>query len=203
MWYLRYFDFRVEDGELKRKRLCKPLCSVAGFTKTQAREEAKRFLETINKPVLTPETALTLVDFIDSVYLPRLKQDVRPSTLRGYNVLWATLKPFCADYLTRDMRTRHVQCILDEMARTDRFAKRTLQHLKFFLAGAFGHAIRNDYYTGGNPVTEAKISPKVRGAGETHAYSLEDVLMMMDATPEPARTLIAVRRQAFFPVNDN
>jgi integrase len=162
------------------------------MTKTQARDEAKRFLDTVNKPVLAPETAVTLVDFIYSVYLPRLKQDVRPSTFRGYNVLWAALKPFCADYQARDMWTRHVQYILDEMARTDRFAKRSMQHIKFFLAGAFGHAIRNDYYTGGNPVTEAKIPAKIGGAGETHAYSLEEVLMMMDATPEPARTLIAV-----------
>jgi integrase len=191
-WYLRYFDFRVEGGQLMRKRLCKPLCTVADMTKTQAREEAKRFLDTINNAVLAPETAITLVDFIDSVYLPRLKQDVRPSTYRGYGVLWAALKPFCADYLTRDMRTRHVQYILDEMARTDRFGKRTMQHIKFFLSGAFGHAIRNDYYMSGNPVTEAKIPAKVRGAGLTHAYSLEEVLVMMDATAEPARTMIAI-----------
>jgi integrase len=191
-WYLRYFDFRVEGGQLMRKRLCKPLCTVADMTKTQAREEAKRFLDTINNAVLAPETAITLVDFIDSVYIPRLKQDVRPSTYRGYGVLWAALKPFCADYLTRDIRTRHVQQILDEMARTDRFGKRSLQHLKFFLAGAFGLAIRNDYYAGVNPATEAKIPSKVRGAGETFVYSLEEVLIMMDATPEPARTLIAV-----------
>jgi len=148
-WYLRYFDFRIEDGQLKRKRHCKPLCAVANMTRTQARDEVKRFLETVNKPVLAPETAVTLVDFIDSVYLPRLKQDVRPSTYRGYNFLWAALKPFCADYLTRDTRTRHVQYILDEMARTNRFSKRSIQHIKFFLSGTFGHAIRNDYYVEG------------------------------------------------------
>jgi integrase len=102
----------------------------------------------------------------------------------------------------RDIRPKHIQYIFDQMARTDRFAKRTMQHIKFFLSGAFGHAIRNDYYLGsvhqgghivGNPVTETtKIPPKVRGVGDTHAYSLEEVLMMMDAIPEPARTLIAV-----------
>ena len=96
---MRYFDFRVEDGQLVRKRLCKPLCTVADMTKTQARDEAKRFLDTVNNSVLAPETAVTLVDFIDSVYLPRLKQDVRPSTYRGYNILWAALKPYCTDYL--------------------------------------------------------------------------------------------------------
>jgi len=191
-WYLRYFDFRVEDGQLQRKRLCKPLCCVADMTKTQAREEAKRFLESINRPVLSPETAIKLVEFIESAYLPRLKQDVRPSTYRGYTSLWAALKPYCPDLLTRDVRTKRVQAILDEMARTDRFNKRSMQHVKFFLSGAFGLAIRNDYYTGGNPVTEAKIPAKVRGVGETHAYGLEEVLMMLDVIPEPARTLLAV-----------
>jgi integrase len=41
-------------------------------------------------------------------------------------------------------------------------------------------------------VTEAKIPSKVRGVGETYAYSLEEILIMKDALPEPAGTLIAV-----------
>jgi integrase len=191
-WYLRYFDWRVEDGQLIRKRLCKPLGSKDDMTKTQARGIAKDFLETINAAKLEPETAVTFVDFVEHVYLPRLKQDVRPSTYRGYITVWNTLKPFCTDLWTRDIRTKHIQCVLDEIARTDRFNKRTLQHIKFFLSGAFGLAIRNDYYIGGNPVAEAKIPAKVRGAGKTHAHSLEEILVMMDATPEPGRTLIAV-----------
>ena len=60
------------------------------------------------------------------------------------------------------------------------------------MSGAFVIAIENDYYAGANPVTEARLPNKeMRGGGSTHAYSLEEVLMMMDATPEPARTLIA------------
>jgi integrase len=191
MWYLRYYDWRVENERLERKRLCKPLGSKDDMTKIQARQTAKEFLTAINAGTLAPETAVTLVDFVERVYLPRLKQDVRPSTYRGYIVVWNALKPFCADLWTRHMRTKHVQCIVDEMARTDRFNKRTMQHIKFFMSGAFGHAIRTDYYAGGNPVTEAKIPAKVRGVGKTHANSLEEVLMMMDATPEPARTLVA------------
>ena len=42
-------------------------------------------------------------------------------------------------------------------------AERAMQHLKFFLSGAVGEAIRMDYYSGGNPVTEAKLPAKLRG----------------------------------------
>ena len=108
-------------------------------------------------------------------------------------VIWNALKPFCADLWTRDIRTKHVKSILDAMGQTGRFNKRSLQHIKFFMSGAFVMAIENDYYVGANPVTEARLPSKgIRGAADTHAYSLEEVLMMMDATPEPARTLIAV-----------
>lgn len=60
------------------------------------------------------------------------------------------------------------------------------------MSGAFVTAIENDYYLGANPVTEARPPNKeMRGASTTHAYTLEEVLMMMDATPESARTLLA------------
>jgi len=193
MWYLRYSDDRVINGEVQRKRLARQLGSVEDMTKKRAREVADDFLTNINGATLAPETAVKFADFVDSVYLPRLKQDVRPSTYRGYMVIWNALKPFCADLWTRDIRTKHVKSILDAMGQTGRFNKRSLQHIKFFMSGAFVMAIENDYYVGANPVTEARLPSKgIRGAADTHAYSLEEVLMMMDATPEPARTLIAV-----------
>lgn len=191
-WYLNYNDDRVINGEVMRKRLARQLGSVDDMTKTKARQITDDFLKTINAATLAPETAVTLVDFVELVYIPRLRQDVRPSTLRGYMVIWNALKPFCADLWTRDVRTKNVKAILDAMGRTGRFNKRTLQHIKFFLSGAFVNAIENDYYAGSNPVTDARLPNKeIRGASATHAYSLEEVLMMMDATPEPARTLVA------------
>jgi hypothetical protein len=117
VWYLRYSDFRVTDGQLQRKRLAKQLGAVTDMTKQQARDEAKNFLANINKPTLMPETAVKFTEFVESVYFPRVEQRIRPSTYRGYKVLWTSLKPFCADLWTRDVRTRHVQSILDAMAR--------------------------------------------------------------------------------------
>lgn len=42
-WYLRYFDFRVEDGQLQRKRLCKVLCSVADMNKDRGTRGGSAF----------------------------------------------------------------------------------------------------------------------------------------------------------------
>ena len=76
------------------------------------------------------------------------------------------------------------------MARTGRFNKLSMKHIKAFLSGVFRLAIQQDDYAGENPVRESSL-PKVRKASETHAHSLEEVLLMIDAVPEPASTMIA------------
>jgi hypothetical protein len=77
MWYVRYTDFRVTDGQLERKRLAKQLGSVDDISKKEARLEAKVFLARINQPTLTPETAVTFTAFVESVYLPHSEQRTR------------------------------------------------------------------------------------------------------------------------------
>ena len=76
------------------------------------------------------------------------------------------------------------------MAKTNRFNVNSLKHIKGFLSGIFRLADQQGYYKGANPVCETSL-PQVRPADETHAYSLEEVLTMIDAVPEPASTLIA------------
>jgi integrase len=160
------------------------------MTKKEARSEAKVFLAKINQPTLTPETAVTFTAFVESVYLPHSEQRMRPSTYRGYKVLWREIKPFCEGLWTRDSRTRHVQAILEAMAKTNRFNVNSLKHIKSFLSGIFRLADQQGYYEGANPVRETSL-PQVRPADETYAYSLEEILTMIDAVPEPASTLIA------------
>lgn len=74
-----------------------------------------------------------------------------------------------------------MQAILDEMARTDRFNSNSMKHIKSFLSGIFRLADQQGYYEGPNPVRETSL-PLVRQAADTHAYSLEEVLTMMDGS---------------------
>src|SRR5262245_34015421 len=93
-WYLRYSDFRVVDGQLQRKRLAKRLALLQGCSKRKAEDLATAFLESINHSHLPPEHAVTLVQFVETVYFPRIQQKARPSTLRGYRTIWRQLKPY-------------------------------------------------------------------------------------------------------------
>jgi integrase len=191
MWYLRFYDWKVEDGQLQRKRLCRQLGSKDNLTRKQAEREAEQFLAGINKPVLPAHSAVQFNEYVETFYLPRLKRDMRPSTYRGYCTVWTALKPFTGALWIRDMVPADVETILGNMADTGRFNKHTIQHVKFFLSGAFRVAIVNNYYRGANPVKPVQLPKNVREPEETYAYSLEEVLGMIAAVPEPASTMIA------------
>jgi integrase len=76
------------------------------------------------------------------------------------------------------------------MALTGRFNINSLEHIKSFLSGVFRLADQQGYFEGPNPVRETSL-PQTRPAEETYAYSLEEILAMIDAVPEPAATMIA------------
>ena len=70
MWYLRYFDTRVMGGEVKRVRIAKQLArrgEIKGndLTKTKARELARPIMAQINQARHAPETAVSLMDFVE------------------------------------------------------------------------------------------------------------------------------------------
>jgi len=82
VWYVRYFDTRVIDGEVKRVRIAKQIAQVrekingvvTTITKAKARDLAKPTITKVNQPDRTPETAVSLVDFVERTYLPRMEQ---------------------------------------------------------------------------------------------------------------------------------
>jgi len=115
IWYVRYFDTRVLEGEVKRVRIAKQIAKVrekingvlTTITKAKARELAKPTLTKVNQPDRQPETAVSLVDFVERTYLPRMEQQKRPSTVKGYRDIWTNhLKGRSAGLL--DARDSHL-----------------------------------------------------------------------------------------------
>jgi hypothetical protein len=105
--------------------------------------------------------------------VPRLQ-----SAMEGdQNILRRAVDPRCPDPSCTDCLGCHGK-------------NRSLQHIESFLSGIFRLADQQGYYDGANPVRETSL-PHVRPSDETYAYSLEEVLTMIDAVPEPASTLIA------------
>lgn len=195
-WYVRYFEDRTVNGELRHDRVAKQIGEVTtrGKRPPQKIEDAAR--EIVAGAAVTnanPGRVVTVGEFVDCVYFPHIQQHKRPSTLKGYKDIWRNhAKAHCADVWLKDVRTFHVQGWLDVIAAPGTLGRNSLKHIKTFLSAVFKLAKQQGYYTGENPVRDTATSPKAAEPQETHAYDLSEIQQMLSVMPEPAATIFAV-----------
>jgi len=195
-WVLRYRERVGVGGELKTVQRAKRLAPIDAQHKTRAsvRELAEPLLEPLNKGYVSPITVTTLRDFCERFYFPFVKEHKRPSTLRGYNQMWNDyLKTRCESAWLREVRTCHVQELLEVIAKEDGLSKTTLRHIKHLLSGIFRYAAQQDFFdcTRANPVTLAAIPASAPSGAEGRAYTLEEIGRMLSVLSDPAATIIA------------
>ena len=195
-WYVRFYESRMVNGEVRRVRVCKQLAEVTTRGKNPPAvvvEQAQQMVSAVNRPAIRPENVVKLSDFVQRVYFPRIEQHMRPSTLKGYRDIWALhLKPRCASAWIKDVRTYHVQEWLDDVAFSNGLSRRTLQHIKCALSAIFKLAKQQGYFVGENPVRDTAIAPNAKEPQQTHAYSLPEIRTILSVLPEPAATIFAV-----------
>jgi len=158
---------------------------------------------------------VSLDDFVENVYLPRMKATLRFSTHCSYVTLWDRhLKAHCKNLWLREVRTHHLQMVLDHLAEADCLARcatchrlpdqhrctdhepvlelthNTLKHYKVPLSGIFKFAKQQGFYDGTNPAQDTAV-PAGRQSVETYAYSLEEIAQMLTLLPESAATVVA------------
>ena len=193
-WYLRYYDRVIgAAGTVEHIQKCKKLEKAAGLyrTKEAARGLARDFLRSHNDGTATPESSMTLQQYVEDYYLPYVKEQKRLSTYKGYWHMWSRHLKKRSSIALRDFRTVDGENTLREIARTEDLNRTSLAHIKAFLSGAFRYARRQGILnTGENPMRDVVV-PKARAGNETHAYSLEDILKMLVVVPEPAATVLA------------
>jgi integrase len=195
-WYVRFYESRVIDGEVKRVRVCKQLWEVTTRGKVPpavVTEQARAILVMVNRPACVPEKVVKFGDFVEKVYFPRIEQHKRPSTLKAYRDIWEIhLKPRCASVWVKDVRTYHVQEWLDEIALPGNLGRRSLQHIKSSLSAIFKLAKQQGYFAGENPVRDTAVTPGAKEPQPTYAYSLDEIRAVLALLPEPAATIFAV-----------
>jgi integrase len=195
-WFVRFYESRVIDGEVKRVRVSKQLAEVTtrGKVPPQAVTElAKDLVAQVNRPQCAPANVVKLVDFVEKVYFPRVEQRLRPSTLKTYRDIWMIhLKPRCAQVWIKDVRTYHVQKWMDDIAQPGLLGRHSLKHIKSSLSAIFKLAKQQGYFVGENPVRDTAIDPGAKESEETYAYSLDEILAILAVLPEPAGTIFAV-----------
>lgn len=198
-WVLRYRENVLEGGKLKRRQLAKQIEQVSPEHMRLKRpppeieDKAKAMLQPLNCRTYTPEATQTLGHFVEHVFFPNIEAQKRASTVKGYKARWASqLKPRCASYRLRDLRTAHAQRLLGDIARENpALCRSTLHHLRSLLSAIFKHAIQQGYLNGPNPIREVGIPTAPQGE-ETYAYSLEEITRILMYLPQPAYTIGAL-----------
>jgi integrase len=193
-WYLRYYESEVQaDGTVEMVQRCRKLADNKGAyrSKKAVRTLADEFLAPYNNGKVSAESSLSVEEFWDKKYLPYITDQKSPSTVDGYEKMWSRYLKDRIEMPVRDFRTVDCEHLLNVLVKKYDLCSTTLKHVKHLLSGVFRYAIRTGVLNGTNPVKDACI-PKARGAGKTHAYSLGQILKMIEILPQPAKAIVAV-----------
>lgn len=195
-WYLRFYDSVIVNGEPRRKQSCRKLAPISDDypTKRSVLLLAEKILQPLNTGQVQPESSMTVQKFIEDVYLPSVKKELRASTYKDYrkDVFEKHLKKRLGDIRLRDFRTVNGQRILSDIANANSdVGHKTLQRIKSFLSGTFKHAKRQGILDGENPIRDVSVSGRpVKFKGEV--YSISEIERMLISLSEPARTVIGL-----------
>jgi len=194
-WYVRYWEKRNINGTVEQKRVSHCLGAVTTRGKhppADIKDAAAEHMSTIHGEKIPGERVTTLGEFMESVYLPWIKEHKRPSTARGYADIWEHhLEPLCAGAWLKNVRTFHVQGWLNSIAK-DGLSRNTLKHIKSVISAIFKLAKQQDYFQGENPAKDTAVYPAATAPEETYAYSFEEVNAILAHIPEPSATAFAV-----------
>jgi hypothetical protein len=154
-WYVRYSERRNIGGEIVKKKISHKLGPVTTRGKHPPAEiiaAAREHMAGINDRKVPASRNLKLVDFVEQVFLPSIKQEQRPSTHQSYAALWALhIKPHATDDNGREMwlqRVRTPDCqrwlkaiAKDEIPGTStRLSLNSLRRVKSVISGIFATA---------------------------------------------------------------
>jgi integrase len=131
---------------------------------------------------------MTVKEFIDAEYRPHVESSLAASTAEGYRKLWKAYAQY-VEGETLELRVVDCQRILREICQENpNLNKSTIKHIKAFFSGVWTYAIRMGF-TAANPWQHVGI-PNAAEAGETHAYSPQEINAMLAAVPSDYYLLV-------------
>jgi integrase len=183
VYFVRYYS--VIDG--KRERVTARLCvkdakhRTASCSAVRQIADAQMMVVNASAGANPTENAqdVSVVDFWNDTYLPWLEKEKRPSSVRGYKMIWKKhLEPHFKGRSLREYRTFQGSGFLSQLAAT--LSRNSLQHVKSLASAIFSGACARGVLDT-NPWRDAKslVAPKVC-AGTDH-YLLGEAEDVMNA----------------------
>jgi integrase len=223
-WVLKFYEDR---GNGVRVRVIRPLAAWNAhpfrtplsstdekFLREKLADRINQYLTPVNKGRVSQGTVLTLGDFIEKFFFPRLEWrgnqpagtefHIEPSTIKGYHDIFDKhIKDRPEARLPlRQFDSRTAQRFLESLPQN--LTHQTHLHVKNFLSGVFRWAIQDGALSGVNPINGCKVGGQTKTVKHTdarrmkiqasndHAYTLNEVAEMLTNLSDPARTVCAV-----------
>jgi integrase len=122
--------------------------------------------------------------FVEGEYFAHVSSSLAASTVDGYRKMWRMSSRYF-DGRELGLRTCDCQAIMRQICADNPHLKKTsLRHLKNFFSGVWAHALRMGLTDRDNPWRVVQV-PQAPEAGDTYAYSPEDIEAILKATPSP------------------
>jgi integrase len=199
-WVLRYYEDRVVNGVVTRVRTSEPIAPRATY---RLKSDVKPLADEIFAKLGVNQAggtridgALTVAEFVEQRYLPHLDQrllmsgefHLEQSTVKGYRDVWKFRgkASSLAKIRLREFQTYDASKFLMELDQS--LTHQTHLRIKAFFCGVFNRAKEVGAITGANPWDGTKVGG-TRKTFVGHAYSIDEILDMLDVLPEPARTV--------------
>ena len=195
-WYGRWYRNELdENGAAVRRQHSEKLCeySDAYRTKTDVLPILANKMRAENEGRAPAESTLTLRKYAEDFFLPDADRELKPSTAQGYRDYWRMYLKDHSGLPLRNYRCATVTAMLAKIhSEHPELNSRTLSHCKSILRAIFVHAKRAGVMDGENPAIDAAIPRDARRPGQTVAYSIEDVLIMLANLTGIARAAVAL-----------
>jgi integrase len=102
------------------------------------------------------------------------------------------LKPHLGKAELRDFTTGNACKLLSDIYQEKGLSRKSLRHCRALLSTIFGYAKQTDVIAGDNPIQGAKIPRAAKSAGRNHAYSVQEMMLMLNRLEGTARTAVAL-----------
>jgi len=193
MWKLRWHEDKVLDsGEVvrgwSRAVHIGPSSGSSRLTEKEARRLGwENFLAKLDAGVCTPNSAVTLGNFVEQKFLPDHVALLKKSGRTHYHSMLKHVLPALRKQRLRDITGGDIQIIVSSMLMSD-YSVQTVKHVRTVVSAVFTHAKRLGWYTGENPATLVRLPEMVRK--EAHALSFDQAVATLRVLKSPAREMV-------------
>ncbi len=190
VWELQWREDHVrKDGSIGRRLVTRIIGTADAMTQRQARRVADEILRPLNLGKVTPESTMTISEFVDCLFIPNALPPLKPSSQARYRqILKLHLLPAFGSCRLCDLRTLEIQAFVLAKMQSG-LSWESVDHFRNLLSKIFRTAKRWDYFAGDNPVSGVEL-PEKRPVREKHVLLPEKIPPLLAVLKEPVRTMV-------------